>query len=563
MAESYSFFNSKDHDRVYNARHWADYFYPLFRSGVFNGNLQVVENGGMRVKISDGYAWIDGYLYHLTGGLILDLETASGNMNRIDNIVIRLDLTNRWVKGFAVSGSYYSGKASPPERAVTSTIHELVIARINIPAGATQITQDMIEDTRMNNDLCGWVVGTVKEIDYSQIYAQFTAYQNKKVKEVDEWQALEEAALSTWVALLKKEKTEQLQKLITDFENIKDNAQTEFEDWFTGNTNNWEEEWTAWFNNLKEQLTDNAVTNLQSQIGILRNLTTTAKDSLVAAINEVKDLSGVTGVKGSKESAYRKGNVNLTPANIGALPDSTVPINKGGTGATVASSAMLNLLKGLSYFSGTALDNLLIPVADSTITTAAYRKGSDFWTYIKNKINAATDIKVEQAIKDGEGDKIRETYLRLKHTIPLLEYGEFTNDTIKISFQTGHSYLLITREVTKSTGKIYGYRARMYVTENSIDWTSFPNAAPSAANLCASTNAGVTLGTFNTKAATENGDISYGITLKASNTYTVYYTLFDLCYPQIAPFSSYMFVMDGHRMNSFTYAYGNIHPLSE
>ena len=51
MAENYSFFNSKDHDRVYNARHWADYFFPLFKSGVFNGDLQVVANGGMTVKI--------------------------------------------------------------------------------------------------------------------------------------------------------------------------------------------------------------------------------------------------------------------------------------------------------------------------------------------------------------------------------------------------------------------------------------------------------------------------------------------------------------------------------
>ena len=31
----------------------------------------------------------------------------------------------------------------------------------------------------------------------------------------------------------------------------------------------------------------------------------------------------VTGVKGDKESSYRTGNVNLTPANIGALPDTT------------------------------------------------------------------------------------------------------------------------------------------------------------------------------------------------------------------------------------------------
>lgn len=325
MAESYSFFDSKDHDRVYRARHWADYFYPLFKSGVFNGNLQVVENGGMRVKISGGYAWIDGYLYHLTDGLILDLETASGNMNRIDNIVIRLDLTNRWIRGFVVSGNYYQGEATPPERAVTSIVHELVIARINVPAGATQITQDMIEDTRMNNDLCGWVVGTVKEIDYSQIYAQFTAYQSRKVKEVDEWQAAEEAALIAWITKLKADKTAKLQEIVSDFRDMEAGAETrinewidtlkqektaqsqeiidglneltecaesDFTSWFNDNTGVWTAAFEAWFSNLKAQLTTNAATNLQNQIGNLTDLSTAEKGSLTGAINEVNRQNG-------------------------------------------------------------------------------------------------------------------------------------------------------------------------------------------------------------------------------------------------------------------------------
>lgn len=325
MAESYSFFDSKDRDRMYRARHWADYFYSFFKSGVFNGNLQVVENGGMRVKISDGYAWIDGYLYHLTGGLILDLETASGSMNRIDNIVIRLDLTNRWIRGFVVSGEYYQGEATPPERAVTSIVHELVIARINVPAGVTQITQDMITDTRMDNDLCGWVVGTVKEIDYSQIYAQFTAYQSRKVKEVDEWQEAEEAALIAWIAKLKADKTARLQEIVSDFRDMEagaeteitewidilkqektaqtqeiidglneltERAETDFSRWFDDNTGTWTAEVVAWFDNLKVQLTTNAAVNLQNQIGNLKDLSTADKDSLTGAINEVNRQNG-------------------------------------------------------------------------------------------------------------------------------------------------------------------------------------------------------------------------------------------------------------------------------
>lgn len=43
MAENYSFFNSKDHDRVYNARHWADYFSrfssPAYLTGIYRSWL--------------------------------------------------------------------------------------------------------------------------------------------------------------------------------------------------------------------------------------------------------------------------------------------------------------------------------------------------------------------------------------------------------------------------------------------------------------------------------------------------------------------------------------------
>ncbi len=185
MSESYSFFNSKNHDRKYKAQHWADYFHPLFKSGVFNGDLQVVANGGMRVKIKVGYAWIDGYGYHLTDELTLDLETASGNMNRADSIVIRLDLTNRWVRAFCKTGNYYAKTPTPPAPEITATVHEIVLAHIYTAAGTTEITQAMIEDTRMSDSLCGWVCGTVNEIKFDQITAQFKSFMKQYESTLD------------------------------------------------------------------------------------------------------------------------------------------------------------------------------------------------------------------------------------------------------------------------------------------------------------------------------------------------------------------------------------------
>ncbi len=295
MAENYSFFNSKDHDRVYNARHWADYFFPLFKSGVFNGDLQVVANGGMTVKIKSGYAWIDGYGYHLTDGLVVDLETASGNMNRADSIVIRLDLTNRWIKAFCRTGSYYAGAGIPPAPEITATIHEIVIAHISIAAGVTKITQDMITDTRMDGDICGWVCGAVHQIDFSQITAQFESFFGNYRQEIAEafkefsddatlkyqtysdnvdgydTQAQEKLAETKrqfieytneqerkWEAWIEKEKQE------TD---AWQQAQEEsFSLWYNQKTGTWEADWETWFAHVKDQLSGDAAGNLQNQI---------------------------------------------------------------------------------------------------------------------------------------------------------------------------------------------------------------------------------------------------------------------------------------------------------
>ena len=176
MSENYSFFNSKDHDRVYNAKHWADYFKPLFVNGVFNGGLQVTANNDMTVTIGAGYALIDGYAYHLDAPLIVQLKTASGNMNRIDNIVARLDTANRWIKSFGVTGAYYAGQATAPEIERSTTIDERCLAHVSVAAGTTAITQSMITDTRADADKCGWVTGTVEEIDFAQITAQFDTF---------------------------------------------------------------------------------------------------------------------------------------------------------------------------------------------------------------------------------------------------------------------------------------------------------------------------------------------------------------------------------------------------
>lgn len=269
MAENYSFFNSKDHDRIYNARHWADYFFPLFKSGVFSGSLQVVESEGMKVQIEAGYAWIDGYGYHLTDGLVVDLETASGNMNRTDSIVIRLDLTNRWIKAFCKTGTYYAGEGVPPAPEISATIHEIVIAHVSIAAGVTEITQDMIADTRMDGDICGWVCGTVSQIDFSQITAQFdTFFANYEANIRQQYGAYLESIGS--LETQAENRYNSMDEEFTEYENQQKANITQWQQQESEYLDAWitavQSEYFTWLNQIKDILDENAAGHLQNEI---------------------------------------------------------------------------------------------------------------------------------------------------------------------------------------------------------------------------------------------------------------------------------------------------------
>lgn len=118
----------------------------------------------------------------------------------------------------------------------------------------------------------------------------------------------------------------------------------------------------------------------QSANGLMSAADKTKLDGIAAGAQ----VNSVTGVKGNAETNYRTGNVNITPANIGAAAAShnhsasninsgtlsadrlpTVPISKGGTGATTAAGARNAL--GLGNTTGA------VPVANggTGATTAA------------------------------------------------------------------------------------------------------------------------------------------------------------------------------------------------
>lgn len=173
--EKFSFFNDVDDDRIYYAEDFARHLTKYFTNGIFNNECQVLGNtNDMSVNVSIGSANINGYRYDNDSQKKLIIDNADGVLNRIDNIVIRLDLTNRTISAQVIKGAF-AEKPTAPNLVRTTTIYDLRIAKISIPAGTTEITQDLITDTRFATNDCGNVTSAVLTPDTDNIFAQYNA----------------------------------------------------------------------------------------------------------------------------------------------------------------------------------------------------------------------------------------------------------------------------------------------------------------------------------------------------------------------------------------------------
>ena len=285
--EKSSFFNSVSHDRTYRAEDWAEYFASFIGNGVFpvpSTGLQVVVDNGMNLLLKAGKAWINGYFYNNTSDLTITIGTADGQLNRIDRIVVRWDLTNRIISA-EVKSSAYSASPTAPALQRDADIYELALADVYVGAGVTAITQSNITDQRLNTSLCGVVAAVVDQIDTEAFNAQLQAW-------FAEYQSLSAAEYNTLVSYMNSLKLQgntqydAFEQHMADFET---QAAAEFNSWFAG---------------LQDVLDENAAANLMNVTNALD-----ARVDLIEAVifNDITenpflilfdDLSGVssTGV---------------------------------------------------------------------------------------------------------------------------------------------------------------------------------------------------------------------------------------------------------------------------
>jgi hypothetical protein len=176
MAEKSFPFASVSGDRKYTDQDFRDYFAMLITNGVFpfGTQLQVQADTGMNIKVSDGGAWINGAAYKVYGGgQTLAVPVADGVLDRIDRVVVRADRTERRIYVAVIEGDPASSPVAP-ELVRDADYYDLSLATIYVAAGATEITQADITDTRLDPEVCG-IVSSLIRPDTTGWFEQFQA----------------------------------------------------------------------------------------------------------------------------------------------------------------------------------------------------------------------------------------------------------------------------------------------------------------------------------------------------------------------------------------------------
>lgn len=166
MAEKFSFFDPVQDenglfDREYNAQEFTDYFATLVTTGVMKGagnQLGVSADGAsMQTKLNTGVAFVEGRYYANDSVLTHTHDTEVVGKDRIDRIVIRLDLSTeaRYVKSFVKKGVASTSPVAP-SLTQTANIYEISVAQVKVIGGQTFISTGNVTDERGTAIICPW-----------------------------------------------------------------------------------------------------------------------------------------------------------------------------------------------------------------------------------------------------------------------------------------------------------------------------------------------------------------------------------------------------------------------
>lgn len=167
----YVFFNGQNN---YGQEELARYFSNIYENGInvtsSDMGMKVTRYSSTSLRIATGFAIINGYyLYQdVTKSITV---TKDSTYNRIDRVVVRLDVSNMTVSIELKQGTA-SSKPTAPSLMRTTSIYEISLAQIYVDSsnGITSVT-----DERYDSNLCG----AIRPKNLTEFNAMMTGFKEK------------------------------------------------------------------------------------------------------------------------------------------------------------------------------------------------------------------------------------------------------------------------------------------------------------------------------------------------------------------------------------------------
>lgn len=210
MSVTYGFYNSLNGDRKYNAEQVSSLFDGLIIDGVFASvgtAFAVKATTGITVNVGIGKAWFN-HTWTLNDSILpLEAPEAEVLLDRIDAVVLEVDATEsvransiKFVKGTP------SSAPSNPTLTNEGTVHQYPLCYIYRKFGSSAITQADITNM-VGTESTPFVTAMLQTISLDELLGQWQSeldqFVDARQDEVDQWIASEESDFTEWFDQIK------------------------------------------------------------------------------------------------------------------------------------------------------------------------------------------------------------------------------------------------------------------------------------------------------------------------------------------------------------------------
>lgn len=209
MSERFLFFNSATGDpRKYQAQDFAQYFSRVLSTGLLHTNnspgMKVkVEPGTLNSIVDPGESIMRGHYYENTTPLSLAHALPETDLNRIDRIILRLNLSNaeRNIHLRVLTGDP-AAEPVAPALVRTAFIYDISLAKILVQANTVQLQQSNLTDERLDEDVCG-TVSSLITVPTNVFNQQFQEWISQNQEGFNSWFTVNQEYFTTWFESIK------------------------------------------------------------------------------------------------------------------------------------------------------------------------------------------------------------------------------------------------------------------------------------------------------------------------------------------------------------------------